>query len=89
LTTAGARCTNAVDTTVSQFCQYHALQQANTLKKGSTLGSRGGSGSSNVGGSLLGPRSQAATTGGVGPTAAGKMLLVVAYTVEHGVHVAI
>ena len=28
----GARCSNAVDTTISHFCQYHALQQAKTLR---------------------------------------------------------
>jgi hypothetical protein len=31
-TKAGGRCSNAVDTTVSPFCQYHALQQAKTLR---------------------------------------------------------
>lgn len=32
-TKTGARCNNAVDITVSCYCQYHALQQAKTLKK--------------------------------------------------------
>ncbi|WIA39707.1 hypothetical protein OEZ86_005770 [Tetradesmus obliquus] len=68
-TKAGSRCTNAVDTTVSQFCQYHALQQAKTLRKAPTLASRG-SGSGSSSGGLLGPRSQAAAaamqSGGAG-----------------------
>lgn len=76
LTSAGSRCTNAVDTTVSQFCQYHALQQAKTLRKAPTLAGRGGGGSSSSSGSLLGPRSQAAAaamqSGGAGQHTAGR-----------------
>ncbi|KAF6259826.1 hypothetical protein COO60DRAFT_1638031 [Scenedesmus sp. NREL 46B-D3] len=70
-TKTGARCSNAVDTIVSQFCQYHALQQAKTLKKAPTLGSRGGGGSS-VSGALLGARGQAAAamSGGAGQSTA-------------------
>jgi hypothetical protein len=37
---AGGRCSNAVDTTVSPFCQYHALQQARTLRAPSKAAQR-------------------------------------------------
>jgi hypothetical protein len=75
---AGSRCTNAVDTTVSQFCQYHALQQAKTLRKAPTLNGRGSGGSSSGSAPLLGPRSQAAAalSGGAGRPAAGGLLLL-------------
>lgn len=80
-TKTGARCNNAVDTTVSCYCQYHALQQAKTLKKPATaaagaVGRRGFSGLGGVRAGLgisgAGAAAAGDDGGGSAPVVAGK-----------------
>ncbi|KAF8058919.1 mcm10 [Scenedesmus sp. PABB004] len=75
VTKAGTRCTNAVDTTQSQFCSYHALQQAKTLRGGTAqraarpAGGRrrgGAAGAARAAGPPQPPQPRAVSAGGPG-----------------------
>lgn len=72
-TKTGARCNNAVDTSVSCYCQYHAIQQAKTLKKPAVGINKQGSGGPGAVRSGFGLAAAADGRSGSAATAAGEI----------------